>query len=150
MPEITQTGESKSTKESYELKVRKKNRIEYVLDLFMLQFKTNHCEITITNSCMKRCNPSLRPCHTAHFFLQLQRNSTLKRCKLVTNVWYVKFILANCDGNMYLPILHLPGVELRCKLIEKLHRVIGPLLTKLKLLPKNKRSFEAILVTLDN
>ena len=40
----------------------------------------------------------------------LQRN-TLKRCKLVTNVWYVKNILANCDGNVYLPILHLPRVE---------------------------------------
>ena len=28
---------------------------------------------------------------------------------------------------MYLPILHLPRVELRCKLQEKLHRVSGPL-----------------------
>ena len=26
----------------------------------------------------------------------------------MTNVWYVKNILANCDGNVYLPILHLP------------------------------------------
>ena len=26
----------------------------------------------------------------------------------MTNVWYViKNIMANCDGNMYLPILHL-------------------------------------------
>ena len=33
-------------------------------------------------------------------------------------------LLANCDGNMYLPILHLPRVELHCKLQEKLHRVI--------------------------
>ena len=31
------------------------------------------------------------------------------------------------DGNLYLPILHLPRVELRCKLQEKLHRVTGPL-----------------------
>ena len=30
---------------------------------------------------------------------------------------------------MYLPILHLPKVELRCKLQEKLHRVTGPLLS---------------------
>ena len=45
----------------------------------------------------------------------------------MTNVWYVKNILANCDGNMYLPILHLPRVELHCKLQEKLHRVTGPL-----------------------
>ena len=27
---------------------------------------------------------------------------------------------------MYLPILHLPRVESRCKLQEQLHRVIGP------------------------
>ena len=25
----------------------------------------------------------------------------------MTSVWYVKNILANCDGNLYLPILHL-------------------------------------------
>ena len=46
----------------------------------------------------------------------------------MTNVWYVKNILANCDGNMYLPILHLVRVELHCKLHEKLHRVTGPLI----------------------
>ena len=46
----------------------------------------------------------------------------------MTNVWYVKNILANCDGNMYLPILHLPRVELHCKLHEKLHSVTGPLI----------------------
>ena len=57
-----------------------------------------------------------------HFFLQ--RNSTLERCKFVTNVWYVKNILAN--GNLYLPTLHLPRVELHSKLQEKLHRVTGP------------------------
>ena len=28
---------------------------------------------------------------------------------------------------MYLPILHLSRIELRCKLQEKLHRVTGPL-----------------------
>ena len=39
----------------------------------------------------------------------------------------LKNILANCDGNLYLPIFHLPSVELRCKLQEKLHRVTGPL-----------------------
>ena len=46
----------------------------------------------------------------------------------MTNVWYVKNILANCDGNLYLPILHLQRVELRCKLQERLHRVTGPLI----------------------
>ena len=45
----------------------------------------------------------------------------------MTNVLYVENIVANCDGNMYLPILHLPRVELHCKLHEKLHRVTGPL-----------------------
>ena len=54
-------------------------------------------------------------------------NFTLKRCKFVTNVRYVKNTLANCDGDLYLPILHLPRVELHCKLQEKLHRVTGPL-----------------------
>ena len=53
-------------------------------------------------------------CHTMQFLLQ--RNSTLKRCKFVTSVWYVKNILASCDGNLYVPILHLPRVELRHKL----------------------------------
>ena len=41
----------------------------------------------------------------------------------MTSVWYVKNILANCEGNMYLPILDLPKVELHWKLQEKLHRV---------------------------
>ena len=44
----------------------------------------------------------------------------------MANVWYVKNILSNCDGKMYLPILHLPRVELLCKLQEKLHRVARP------------------------
>ena len=47
----------------------------------------------------------------------------------MTSVWCVKNILANCDGNMYLPVLHLPRVELHCKLQEKLHRVTGPLMS---------------------
>ena len=46
----------------------------------------------------------------------------------MTNVWYVKNILANFDGNLYLPILHLPRIELHCKLQERLHRVTGPLI----------------------
>ena len=32
-----------------------------------------------------------------NFSCNLQRSSTLKRCKLVTNAWYVENILANCD-----------------------------------------------------
>ena len=35
-----------------------------------------------------------------------------------------KIYLANCDGNLYLPILRLPTVELHCKLQEKLHQQI--------------------------
>ena len=66
------------------------------------------------------------PVTRCNFSCNLQRNSTLKRCKFVTNVWYVNNILANCDGNLYLPILHLPTVELYCKLQEELHRVTGP------------------------
>ena len=45
----------------------------------------------------------------------------------MANVWCVQNISGNCDGNMYLPILHLPRVELHGKLREKLHRVTGPL-----------------------
>ena len=51
----------------------------------------------------------------------------------MTNVLYVKNTLANCDENVYLPILHLPKVELHCKLQEKLHRVTGPLIPGLAL-----------------
>ena len=43
----------------------------------------------------------------------------------MTNAWYVKNTLASCDGNLYLPILHLPRVELLCKLQEKLHRALA-------------------------
>ena len=55
-----------------------------------------------------------------NFSCNLQRNSTLKRFKSVTNVWYVKIILANCDGNMYLPMLHLARVEQRFAQILKI------------------------------
>ena len=82
-----------------------------MLNLFTLQNFSN------TKGPVTRCN----------FSCNLQRNSTLKRCKFVTNVWYVKSILANCDENMYSTILHLPRVELHCKLQEKLHRVTGHL-----------------------
>ena len=37
-------------------------------------------------------------------------------------------MIANCDGDLYLPILHLPRVELHCKLQEKLHRVTAALI----------------------
>ena len=44
----------------------------------------------------------------------------------MTNVWYVKNILAHFNGNLYLPILQHLRVELHCKLQDKLHRVTGP------------------------
>ena len=40
---------------------------------------------------------------------------------------YVKNILAKCNEDAYLPILHLPRIELRYKLQEILHRVTAPL-----------------------
>ena len=40
---------------------------------------------------------------------------------------------------MYLPILHLPRVELHCKLQEKLHRVSGPLISPGKVLDLMKK-----------
>ena len=84
-------------------------------------FEVTRCKIYASLASMfkgsvTRCN----------FSCNLQHNSTLKRCKFVTNVWYVKKILANCDENLCLPILHLLRVELHCKLQEKLHRVTGP------------------------
>ena len=60
-------------------------------------FKTVSC----AKGAVTRCN----------FPGNLQRNSTLKRCKLVTNVCHVKNIFAKCDGNVYLPILHIRRVE---------------------------------------
>ena len=36
-----------------------------------------------------------------NFSCNLPRNCTLKRCKLVTNVWYVKNILANCNRKQH-------------------------------------------------
>ena len=63
---------------------------------------------------------------SAIFFATCNAVLFLRHVNFVTNVWYVKHILANCDGNLYLPILHLPRVELHCKLQEKLHRVTGP------------------------
>ena len=67
----------------------------------------------------------------------------------MTNVWYVKNMLANCDGNLHLPILHLPRVELHCKLQEKLHRVTGPLCAGVLLysVTPTKHSFDSPGVT---
>ena len=57
----------------------------------------------------------------------------------MTNVWYVKNILANCDGNLYFPISHLPRVELHCKLQEILRRVTLPLV---KILMSSEHAFK--------
>ena len=60
----------------------------------------------------------LWPCHTVQFFLQLATQFCSEEMQISDD-----FLI--CDGNMYLQILHLPGVELRCKLQEKLYRVSG-------------------------
>ena len=38
----------------------------------------------------------------------------------MTNIWYVKNILANCDGNIYLPILHLSRVDIALRVARKI------------------------------
>ena len=48
----------------------------------------NRFELVTGKGPVTRCN----------FSCNLQRNSTLKRCKFVTNVWHVKNVLANGDG----------------------------------------------------
>ena len=86
------------------------------------------CEI-VTRLCVhknkkKYWQISKGPVTLCNFSCNLQRSSTrLKRCKFVANVWHVKNILVNCDGNI---ILHLSILELHCKLQEKLHRVTAP------------------------
>ena len=67
-----------------------------------------------TTSCAKG---PVTPCN---FPGNLQLNSTLKRCKLVTNVWYVKNILATYDGNVYLPILHLYKIRIALQVAKKI------------------------------
>ena len=62
----------------------------------------------------------------AKFLPKLERNLS-SHFKALSNVWYVKNVLENSDGNMCLPILHLPRVEMHCMLHEKFHRVTGPL-----------------------
>ena len=60
------------------------------------------------------------PVTRCNFSCNLQRNSTLKRCKFVTNVWCVKNVLSNCDGKMCLPILHLPRVAIALQVARKI------------------------------
>ena len=70
----------------------------------------------------------LRPCHTVQFFLQLQRYSTLGRCK-IGKYTFPSQSFANIflTYQTFVTNLHLLRVELRCKLPGKLHRVTGPL-----------------------
>ena len=75
-----------------------------------------HYNFVETPQSFRSVNLDKGPVTRCNFPCNLQRNSTLKRCKFVTNVWYVKNIVAYCDGSMYLPILHLPRVELHWKL----------------------------------
>ena len=101
---------------------------DFLYFLFCGRSKIQNLIAGITKGRVTRCN----------FSFNLQRNSTLKRCKLVTNVWYVKFglyyicsicpaiFLAKCNRKMYLPTLHLSRVELCCKLQEKSYRLTEP------------------------
>ena len=66
-----------------------------------------------TKGAVLRCN----------FSCNLQRNSTVGRCKIG------KYMFPSQFTNIFLTFvtnLHLLRVELRCKLQEKLHRVTGP------------------------
>ena len=81
------------------------------------------CELAkvefVTRDVISRHEICLRPCHTVQFVLQL----ATQFCS-----WYVKNISANFDGNLYLPILHLPRIELHCKLEKKcIVSQLGPL-----------------------
>ena len=72
----------------------------------------------------------LRPCHTVQFFLQtcnLQCNSTLGRCKIGKYKFPSHFANIFLTYQTFVTNLHLLGVELRCKLQEKLQRVTGRL-----------------------
>ena len=57
----------------------------------------------------------------------VQYERTLRDVNLLQMFGMLK-IYQQTDRNLYLPILHLPRVELHCKLQEKFHRVTGPLM----------------------
>ena len=66
------------------------------------------------------------PVIQCNFLCNLQRNSTLGRCKIG------KYMFSSQSANIFLTYqtfvtnLHLLRAELHCKMQEKLHRVTGP------------------------
>ena len=69
----------------------------------------------------------LRLCHTVQFSCNLQRYSTLGRCKIGKYTFPSQFANIFLTYQTCVTNLHLLRVELRCKLPVKLHRVTGPL-----------------------
>ena len=62
-----------------------------------------------------------------NFSWNLQRNSTVGRCKIGKYKFPSQFTNIFSAYQAFFTNLHLLKVELRCKLQEKLHRVTGPL-----------------------
>ena len=69
----------------------------------------------------------LRPYHTVQFSCNLQRCSTLGRCKIGKYTFPSQFPNMFLTYQTFVTNLHLLRVELRCKLPGILHRVTGPL-----------------------
>ena len=78
-----------------------------------LWFKTTWC----AKGPVTRCN----------FFCNLQRYSTLDRCKIGKYTFPSQFANIFLTYQTFVTNLHLFRVELRCKLPGKLHRMTGPL-----------------------
>ena len=62
-----------------------------------------------------------------NYSCNLQRNSTLGRCKIGKYTFLSQFANIFLTYQTFVTNLHLLRVELRCKLPGKLHRVTGPL-----------------------
>ena len=103
--------------------------LQHVSQLRTLKQKKEVMLRLFISATVPRCN----------FSCNLQRNSTLKRCKFLTNVWYVKNILANCDGNLYLPILHL----LKGRIALQVARKIAPCERAFRLCVNSARAHES-------
>ena len=69
----------------------------------------------------------LRLCHTVQFFCNLQRFSTLGRCKIGKYTFPSQFANISLTYQTFVTNLHLLRAELRYKLPGKLHRMTGPL-----------------------
>ena len=68
-----------------------------------------------------------RPCHAVRFSCNLQRYSTLGRCKIGKYTFPSQLANIFLKYQTFVTNLHLLRVELRSMLPGKLHRVTGPL-----------------------